>query len=157
MWLSTSIERIVMIESGMYQRFGPDSFANLERKISVNQFVGPDELARVLRANAGQPIPDKVLDYVCDHLEGSVKKPSGRKHRDALGQLRVALVKAEYVRYLQWLQDRKRHHGLQGWSCIRNADWWQGPPYERAARILTRKYFRNRDWKHVRNLISSYK
>ena len=155
MWLSTSIGRIVMIEGSMYRQLGPDTFANLERKIAAKQYVGPGELARILRANTGQPIPDKVLDYVCKHLEGSVKKPRGRKPRDAAGKLRVALVKVEYVRYLQWLQDRKRRHGLRGWSCIRDADWWDGPPYERAARLLTRKYFRNRDWKHVRNLVSS--
>ena len=51
MWLSTSTGRIAMTQSGMYRQFGPDTFANLERKIAAKQYVGPDELARVLRAN----------------------------------------------------------------------------------------------------------
>ena len=41
-----------MTKSGMYRQFGPDTFANLERKIAAKQYVGPDELARVLRGTA---------------------------------------------------------------------------------------------------------
>ena len=79
MWLSTSTGRIVMTKSGMYRQFGPDTFANLERKIAAKQYVGPDELARVLRANAGQPIPPEIHDYLCDFLERKVRAPAGRR------------------------------------------------------------------------------
>ncbi len=156
MWLSTSTERIVMTKSGMYRQFGPDTFANLERKIAVNQYVGPDELARVLRANAGLPIPPEIHGYLCDFLERKIRAPAGRRAdiEKPLQLIKKHLIPPTYARYLAWLKRRKRSMGIEGWKMIREADWWEGPLNERAARMTCRRLGLAMDWRRVQNIVS---
>ncbi len=156
MWLSTSTGRIVMTKSGMYRQFGPDTFANLQRKIAVKQYVGPDELARVLRANARAPIPPEIHDYLCDFLERKVRAPAGRRAdiEKPLPLIKKHLIPPTYARYLAWLKRRKRSMGLKGWKTIREADWWEGPPNERAARMTCRRLRPAMDWRSVQNIVS---
>ena len=47
--------------------------------------------------------------------------------------------------------------GLVGWKLIREADWWQGPPNERAARMTCRYLRLAMDWRRVQNIISKAK
>ncbi len=154
-----------MTKSGMYRQFGPDTFANLQRKIAAKQYVGPDELARVLRANAGAPIPPEIHDYLCDVLEGKVRAPAGRRAdiEKPLPLIKKHLIPPTYARYLAWLKKRKRPKGLKrgerskelkGWKTIREADWWQGPPNERAARMTCRCLRPAMDWRRVQNIVS---
>ncbi len=156
MWLSTSTGRIVMTKSGMYRQFGPDTFANFERKIAANQYVGPDDLARVLRANAGAPIPPEIHDYLCDFLQRKIRAPTGRRAdiEKPLPLIKKHLIPPTYARYLAWLKRRKRSMGLKGWKTIREADWWEGPLNERAARMTCRRLRPAMDWRRVQNIVS---
>ena len=156
MWLSTSTGRIVMTKSGMYRQFGPDTFANLQRKIAAKQYVGPDELARVLRANAEAPIPPEIHDYLCDFLEDKVRAPAGRPAdiEKPLLLIQKHLIPPTYARYLAWLKRRKRSMGIEGWKTIREADWWEGPLNERAARMTCRRLGLTIDWRSVQNIVS---
>ena len=124
-----------MSNGGLYERFSPRSLARLERRIRDGDYVSDLALAEALRANAGDPLPNLVLDYLCRRLEGKVRKPRGRKAGGPVFMLRNAYAAALYERYLTWLQRRERSLGLKGWGSIREADWWQGPPHERAARM----------------------
>lgn len=57
-----------------------------------------------------------------------------------------------YQRWLIWLQARKRRAGLVD---SQTADWWQGPPHERAARIVAKLLGRrNISYRAVLNLVS---
>ena len=47
--------------------------------------------------------------------------------------------------------------GLQGWSLVRGKDWWNGPPHERAARIVIARLSLRIDWPAFLNRISSDK
>ena len=60
-----------------------------------------------------------------------------------------------YARYLTWLQRRKRSMELEGWKLIRGADWWHGPPNERAARMTCRGLgLPMMNWRTVQNIVS---
>ena len=122
-------------------------------------YVPPEKIARALRKNPGIPIPAAIHDYLCDFLEGKIKAPAGRPSdlRSPAKILRTAFIQSTYERNLAWLQKRKRSKGLNGWKPIQNADWWQGAPNERAARMTSRRLGYSMDWRRVKNIVSKAK
>ena len=133
---------------------------HVEEKLEEGAYVDADLLIEGLRDNDGHGLPPIVLDYVCRFLKGEVKKPRGRKELPpTLASTRDLIFTGLYQRYYTWLKNRKRRYGhLNGWSLIREADFWQGPPNEIAARMLARKFSYGADsWRSVRNIISSSK
>lgn len=119
-------------------------------------YIPPDQIARALRENTGIPLPPEIHDYLCDFLEGKIQAPAGRPAdiKNPIAQIRKALIPPTYARYLAWLKLRKRSMGLEGWEPIRDADWWQGPPNERAARMTCRRWGLAMDWRRVQNIVS---
>ena len=121
-------------------------------------YVEASLLVNALRRNAEEPVPPDILDYVCEALEGKVKAPGGRPRKvEARHVIARFWLVMDYQRYYAWLHARKTTHGLRGWQKIRDADWWQGPPSERAARMAARRYFEPIDWRHVVNIASRYR
>ena len=122
-------------------------------------YVPPEQIAQLLRQYPEIPLSLTIRDYLCDFLEGKIKAPAGRPSN--LGKpvrlLKKALIPSNYERYLAWLQKRKRSLGLNGWKQIRNADWWQGAPNERAARMISRRFKYSIDWRGVQNILSKAK
>ncbi len=143
-----------MKEKGMYAQFAWGTYRSLEVMIARDGVVDGKELAEALRRHRGEPIPDKVFTHLCARLEGTDKK-RGRKPDKFLRHVRAILAPVFYERYLHWLQHRKRQCGLEGWPGIKAADWWQGPPHERAARMVAKRLFPNHTWRYVTNFISS--
>jgi hypothetical protein len=141
----------------VYAEFRAGTFENLVRKIGRGEHVSSDELALALRCNPDVAVPPVVHDHLCQHLEGKVRKPRGRTPGGAVQLVRDATAAALYERYLVWLKRRKRRLGLKGWPALQGADWWQGPPHERAARMVARRLFQGHTWEHVRNVVSSRK
>jgi hypothetical protein len=141
----------------VYAEFRAGTFENLVRRLGRGQHVSGDELALVLRSNPEVPVPPLVREYLCRCLEDKVRKPRGRRPGGAFQLVRDACAAMLYERYLAWLKRRKRRFGLVGWPTLQGADWWQGPPHERAARMVARGCFPNHTWEHVRNIVSSQK
>ncbi len=119
-------------------------------------YIPPEQIARALRENPGVSLPPEIHDYLCDFLEGKVLAPAGRRAdiEKPLSQIRKTLIPLTYARYLSWLRRRRRSMGLEGWKQIREADWWQGPPNERAARMTRRRLGLAMDWRRVQNIVS---
>ena len=141
----------------VYAEFYAGTFENLVRKLGRGEHVGGAELALALRSNPDVPVPPIVRDYLCQYLKGKVRKPGGRKPGGAVQLVRDVCAAGLYQQYLAWLKRRKRRFGLTGWPALEPADWWQGPPHERAARMVARRMFRNHTWRHVQNIVSSQK
>jgi hypothetical protein len=139
----------------VYDLYGPTSLLNLERSIAEGKIPTAAELAAVLEANSEKPLPPWFTATVVKSLRGELKKRPGRPKASPLLEIRFAIAKAKYPLYLAWLQKRERSSGLEGWSAVRGKDWWTGPPYERAARIVTEQWLRHMSWKSVLNRISS--
>ena len=137
--------------------FIPGSFNSLLHKLDRSKFVSGPDVASILRKHPGEALPPEFLEYVCLHLEGKVHKPPGRKRIGSDRKLLNISACLDYERYLEWFRKRHNSVGLAGWKPIRDAEWWQGPPHERAARMVTRKWYRHLNWRSVRNLISSQK
>lgn len=51
--------------------------AEIESLLEAGEYVDSAKLAEVLRQHGTQPLPDRVLDYLCRYLEGDVKKTEG--------------------------------------------------------------------------------
>ncbi len=119
-------------------------------------YIPPEQIARALRENPGIPLPPEIHDYLCDFLEGKVLAPAGRRAdiEKPLAQIRKTLIPPTYARYLAWLRRRKRSMELEGWKQIREADWWYGPPNERAARMTCRRLRLAMEWRTVQNIAS---
>ena len=114
------------------------------------------ELAAILEANSEKPLPPWFIAIVVKSLRGELKKRPGRPKDNVHCQRFVShWRRRKYQRYLEWLQKRQRSSGLGGWSAVRGQDWWDGPPYERAARIVTARWLKHMSWKAFLNRISS--
>jgi len=132
----------------------------LKSSSKCRAYVPPEQIARALKENSGIPLPPMIHDYLCNLLEGKIKAPAGRPSDTkaaAIKQIRKLLIPSTYERYLAWLRKRKRSMGLVGWEAIQEADWWQGPPHERAARMTSRWYKYSVDWRAVQNIVSKAK
>ena len=132
----------------------------IENRVAKGEYVSAGELAAALRKHGLRPIPSCVLEYLCRLLEGKVTKPKGRKALPKLEKRRRRMILRHfYRRHLTWLQNRKARYGhLDGWSRIRQASWWQGPPNERAARMVAQRFgYGAESWRTVRNDVSSQK
>ena len=82
-------------------------------------------LSNALRDNGDEPIPPDVLDYLCQLLEGKVKKPRGRKPVPVpFARHRQMIMRYYYERAHRWLVNRKKRYGhLNGWPAIHDADF----------------------------------
>ena len=139
----------------VYEKFGPTSFAVIERRLARGTFIAPAELALALEANPDVAPPPAVRDYLIRTLRGEVTARRGREPGGITDQLRDLLAVVFYERNFTWLSRRKKRDGqLKGWAAIRSADWWHGPPHERAARMVARALGGSRDWRHIVNLAS---
>lgn len=86
--------------------------------------------------------------------------PKGRKALPEMAKRRQAMIlRYLYQRNLAWLRRRKERYGhLNGWPSIRQADWWQGPPHERAARMVAKRFhYGAGSWRSIVNMTSSQK
>ncbi len=143
--------------------YGKTLFAIIEKRLKSSSkrraYIPPEQVARALRENPGVPLPPEIHEYLCNFLEGKIQGPAGRPADSENPTLRLkkALVPPTYERYLAWLQRRKRLMGLKGWKQIRDADWWHGPPNERAARMTRRRWGLAMDWHAVQNIVSKSK
>ena len=119
-------------------------------------YIPPEQIARAIRENPGIPLPPEIQDYLCDFLEGKIRAPAGRRPdiENPLSQIKKTLILPTYARYLAWLRRRRRSMGLEGWKLIREADWWRGPPNQRAARMTRRRLGLAMDWHRVQNIVS---
>lgn len=123
-------------------------------KLDPQAWVETDVLIAALRDNAREPLPDIVTSYLRRRLDGEARKRRGRGRfvNCPTKTLRDLLIATHYTRFEAWLSARDKKRGLEGWSRVREADWWQGPPGERAARMVLRKLELNLSWQRVRDI-----
>ena len=139
-----------------YDLYGPTSLLSLDRRICEGKIPTAEELATVLEANSGEPLPVWFSALIVKSLRGDLKKKRGRPPKDdPLSSIRFQLARANYHQYLTWLQKRQRSVGLEGWPAVRGKHWWNGTPHERAARMATARWLRHMDWKSFLNRVSS--
>jgi hypothetical protein len=138
----------------LYDLYGPTSLLNLERSIADGKMPTGPEIAAVLEANSEEPLPPWFITIVVKSLRGELKKRPGRPKESWLAKRCFAMAKRNYPAYLAWLKKREATSGLDGWPAVRGKDWWQGPPHERAARIVTAQWL-NMSWRAFLTRISS--
>lgn len=122
-------------------------------------WIDTDVLIAALADNARVPLPDIVMNHLRQRLDGEARKRRGRRRlADSPNKLlRDLLIAANYTRFEAWLIARDKRQGLEGWPGVREAVWWQGPPGERAARMVLRKLGLNLSWQRVRDITSSHR
>lgn len=141
----------------IYEAYDKSRYASLERKLAADRqsWLDTEDLITALEANSKEPIPESVVEHLRQRLDGTAKKPRGRKKAtDNISFLRNHLIPIYYERNLAWLQKRERTQGLVGWSCIMSAPWWQGVPNERAARMTQAALKKHVDWRYIMNMVS---
>lgn len=104
--------------------------------------IDPKAVAEELRRSGPAAMPAAVADWLADWLEGKVPAKRGRPRIPVQIASVVRLVrKGKYDRIRTWLQKRQERYGhLKGWAALNGKGWWQGPPAERAARIVAEAY-----------------
>lgn len=123
----------------------------LERRLEGGtDWLRTSEIMRVLEAKLAEPLPPLLREHLTARLDGTAQKargpqPESRRHRDLF-------IWANYYRIHRWLARRRKSVGLVGWRNIRNADWWKGPPAERAARMVQRRLAPMLTWRQVQEI-----
>lgn len=136
-------------------------FDHIKKCLEKGEYIDGEFLSKALRNdhhfNNLDPI---ILKYLCDYLDGKIKLPRGKKPEDGnLVNRRNMFIRYKYARCLKWLQNRRKKYGhLKGWPMLHEADFWQGPPNERAARMAARRHFHGAEsYRRIQNIISSQK
>ena len=129
-------------------------FARAKRELATDRkvWIETNDLIAELVWNSREPIPDVVLIHLLDRLDGNAKKRQGRGRRTSGRKLTNLLIAASFERRESWLTARQSNGGLKGWPPIQSADWWQGPPSERAARMVKQRLGLSLGWERVRNI-----
>ena len=141
----------------LYELFEQGSLWNLQRLLKQGKVPEPGQLAEVLEANAGQPLPSWFVGLVAQALRGKLKKKRGRPLKadeDPYYAFHFQLAVGSYERYLRWLQKRQRSLGLKGWPAVRGMDWWTKTPHETAARMSTARWLPYMNWNSFLNEVS---
>jgi hypothetical protein len=154
-WSTSAKAAIVSENPNLYDLFGPTSLKRWERLVSEGELPTNQQLAEIVEANAGHPLPSWLIELVAKGLRGELKQRAGRPKQSALSEMQFTVAKFQYSRVLQWLQKREQTYDLRGWSILRGQDWWQGAPHERAARIVTARWLRHMTWRTFLNKVSS--
>lgn len=129
-------------------------FASAKRQLEADPkaWIETSYLLAEIKRNAREPIPQNILEHLSQRLDGTAKKRQGRGRRTPSRDLTNWLIAASFERRESWLIWRQAMGGLKGWPRIQNADWWQGPPSERAARMVKERLGLNLGWERVRNI-----
>src|SRR5262245_52804894 len=133
----------------IYKEFGPSSFAVLERRLARKEFISGPELAFALRANPGVMPPPAVRDYEIRLLEGTAKKPRGRKPHGLVLQFWNLYTELQYDRYLARLQRLKPRSGK-----FKSKSGDEFAPNEAAAHMVSKLLRRNQSARRIQNLVS---
>lgn len=141
-------------EKVIYRNVDLRPFSGVARKLAADPkaWIETSELLAALKWNARDPIPESCLAHLRARLDGTAKKRKGRGRQSPSRKLRDILISIRFERIKAWLNARQQRQGLAGWRLIRNAEWWQGPPSERAARMVQRSLEVNLGWESVRNI-----
>lgn len=141
-------------EKVVHRKLDLRPFAGAARKLAADPkaWIETRDLLADLKWNAREPIPEPVLAHLRARLDGTAKKRQGRGRLSPSRKLRDMLIAIRFERIEAWLNARQESQGLAGWRLIRDAEWWQGPPSERAARMVQRGLEVNLDWESVRNI-----
>jgi hypothetical protein len=99
-------------------------------------------LADTLEATPELMPLDAIRAHAVQHLRGEIKRRRGPKALTAVDRVRDAWAGARYTIYVSWLRNRQRKLGLKGCAAIRDTEWWDGAPHERAVRMVQRRFKR---------------
>lgn len=129
-------------------------FASAERILEADPkaWIETSYLVAEIKRTARELIPQNVLDHLTARLDGTAKKRQGRGRFTPGRRLTKLLIATSFDRRESWLAWRQAKGGLEGWRQIRKADWWKGPPSERAARMVKERLGLNLGWERVRNI-----
>ena len=129
-------------------------FAAAARRLEANPnaWIETRLLMADLVRNAREPLPEVLVAHLRARLDGTARKRQGRGPADLKSRMRNLLIGVCFERTEAWLVSRQRRHGLEGWPSIRDADWWQVPPSERAARVVQHRVAPTLSWERVRNI-----
>jgi hypothetical protein len=142
----------------LFELFGAEAdLPTWEARVNDGALPTRDELKAILRANRDHPLPDWLLDLVILGIDGGLRAKPGRRQQGPLKAVRWALAAAKYEETLKWLQHREAADRLDGWPLWQGKHWWNGPPHERAARIVIAQLGLKVDWRSFLNRLSSQK
>ena len=121
-------------------------------KADPDEWFSSEYILQALEANSREPIPEELVIYLKRRLDREVPKPRGRRPGGTGREVHEHQLRFHYRRTQDWLKARRKSSGLEGWSLIRDAEWWRGPPSERAARMVKKRYAPSISWERVRQI-----
>jgi hypothetical protein len=91
---------------------GPENLEATDRRARDGRYLSGNDLALVIEANPGRPLPDGLRDYLCRFLRGTIKQKRGPKREDRYFNKTVESLAADFYRsVLEELQKSPRPRG----------------------------------------------
>ena len=110
------------------------------------------QIADIIEANKEEPLPDWFVEHLCKRLRNPDKPKIGRPRSSKSDTIDMFAAFA-YQCMLKEFQEEKKSGAVAGQKYKKPSQ----TPSERAARIIQERLYKHKDWKAVRNQISSQK
>ena len=91
---------------------GPENLEATDRRARDGRYLSGNDLALVIEANPGRPLPDGLREYLCRFLRGTIKQKRGPKQKSPYYDEMIERDAAEFYRnVLTELQKSPRPRG----------------------------------------------
>ncbi|MFN4281424.1 MAG: hypothetical protein ACK4NA_02155 [Alphaproteobacteria bacterium] len=122
------------------------------------RYIEPEELAKLINAYAGEPLPTGLMSYLSELALGKIKRPRGRP-KDSQAATRNSFIYAFYATFSDLLKKQNEDPTLDGWDFLLIGDARDRAFHEQAAFMVVElvrrmKVFPQCDVRHVLNLVS---
>lgn len=144
---------------------GRQPLQHIEDMLRGGGYLSGDQLARLVEAIAGQPLPPWLANYLARFLRGQVRRPKGRPPASKAA-LEISLWMADrlYYRLLPRYQREVRQRKAEEVSSRRRTAKDNGGDRASASELAykevlrrMRKDFPNIDWKALRNKLAEWR
>jgi hypothetical protein len=114
---------------------GPENLEAADRRARDGRFLSSKDLALVIEANPGRPLPDGLREYLCRFLRGAIKRKRGPKSEGQYFNQTIEWLAAEFYRLvLAELQKSPRPRGRE--AIAKGID----PAHREAARLVKEQF-----------------
>jgi hypothetical protein len=141
----------------LYDLFDTISLQNCERQANIGEIPAADQLADIMAANPGEPLPLWFNELVVKALRRELKQKAGRRKESAIEQYRFAAAALDYKCLLSEPLEREKASDLRVKSSRRDKQPPSEPPHVRIAKSVIQNWRLHMSWRAFLNRVSSEK
>jgi hypothetical protein len=140
------------MSKSLNEHFGATGLVTWKRRLDEGVAPSLLQIADIIEANSDEVLPAWFIEHLCKRLRNPDKPKRGRPPSTRPYTTHIFSAYLYQMLLAEFQKERKSAS-----PADRNRAQREPPPSERAARIVQGKFYKEMDWKAVRNLILSRK